>query len=109
MSRATFGTFKSGGSASYHQLLILPSYSYSSKQPDPPSTARIVAFATKGEISNPTIYLVQSSRKGSVWWLSATRGGTRASDTVRTTSELIARAWIDHVQRGAVMIDRAVS
>jgi len=79
--------------------LLLPRYSYATRQPDPPNRSYVVArFTDETGIE----YRVQTNKKGTTWWASASKKDRRWSDTLRTTSKAKGEAWRAAVEAGRV-------
>ena len=90
--------------------VVLPGWQFSRAQPDPPGTAHIVARNTvPNEHGRAVDYRVQESRRGNAWWLSASYGDMRASNTLRTGLARVAEAWCAAVEAGRVSVARLAS
>lgn len=51
-------------------------------------------------------YRVKKSRKGTAWWVSASYGTMRASNTLKTGRSDIAQKWIDAVTSGNISVGK---
>jgi len=88
----------------------LPPVSLLDKQPKIPHVARTVAQAAiPNEHGTPIVFIVSQSRNGRSWWIRAVLDGMRMSNTVHTTVQAKAEAWIAAVKSGKVSVARPIS
>lgn len=88
-------------------MIVLPAFELMRRQPKVPGVARVVASKEiPNEYGTPIVYTVRESRKRNQWWIAAALRGHRMSNTLRTTSEATAKAWIAAVESGAVCIEK---
>jgi hypothetical protein len=87
--------------------IVLPPFELFKRQPKVPHVAHVVVTRdVPNDYGTPITYTVHASRKGNQWWIAATLRGHRMSNTLRTTSEAVAKRWIAAVETGAILIDR---
>lgn len=87
------------------RLLILPEFALLKRQPKVPHVARIIERRdVPNEYGTPITYTVRQGRNGKDWWIDASRGGMRMSDTLHTTTPAKAAEWIRAVKGGQVRI-----
>lgn len=90
--------------------VTLPPFSLLDKQPKIPHVARTVAQNdVANEHGTPITFIVSQSRNGRSWWIRAAREGLRMSNTLHTTVQAKAEAWIAAVKAGKVSVAREVS
>lgn len=87
--------------------LLLPPWEYAHRQSDPPNrrlvVARHVSPAQQGRAA--IRFEVATNRAETMWWAYASFvGGSRASNTLRTTSREKGEHWAEHVRAGNVTI-----
>jgi len=87
-------------------VLVLPDFSLLARQPKIPHVARAVARRYL-ENEHGVVYTVEvrQSRSGKDWWVSASSGGLRASNTLHTSKESVGRGWARAVESGAIRIE----
>ena len=87
-------------------MLVLPDFQILKKQPKVPHVARTVM---KRDVPNEhgaaITYLIQQSRNGKDWWISASLAGMRMSDTLHTSQRAKADEWIRAVETGQICVD----
>lgn len=86
-------------------MLVLPEFRLLKKQPKVPHVAHVVVSRdVPNEYGTPITYVVQRGRSGKNWWIRASHGGMRASDTLHTTNAAKADEWIRAVDTGQIRV-----
>lgn len=86
--------------------MVLPSFELLARQPKMPNSVNVVARKTvPNQYGTPIIYQVFRNRKGTSWWVAASLGGMRMSNTLHTTVATKAAVWIDAVTTGNISVE----
>jgi hypothetical protein len=88
-------------------MLELPEFKLLKRQPDAPHVAHVVARRdVPNEYGTLITYEVRQgrSRNSRDWWISASRQGLRMSNTLHTTKQAKADAWIRAVETGQICV-----
>ena len=86
-------------------MLELPEFQILKRQPKVPHVARVVAKRdAPNEYGTAITYTVEQGRNGRDWWIDASLNGMRMSDTLHTTKQATADAWIRAVQTGQICV-----
>lgn len=88
------------------KTLRLPGFSLMRGQPDPPHRHHVLATFTD---HNGVTYKVRQNYPRTAWYVSASKGGFRMSDTMRTSSPEKGEMWRQSVEAGKVTIGDAPS
>jgi len=86
-------------------MLVLPDFEILKRQPKVPHVARsVIERDWPNEYGTAITYEVRQGRNGRDWWIDASLGGMRASNTLHTSQQATAEAWIKAVKTGQICV-----